>query len=254
MRGVINARPPGQPQACGKGHAGLSACFVLVTGRPSSGQRFPSRLGLGTPEPSGPAGAQGPGRAAADSGMRLVITFARPGRLPAPRFLPRAEPSSCIWILSLLSPREWRQHLFQRPSLYFTLPDKHQDTDTRCLTREDAQKRRKTRLFSTSRGKKTLPVKKVQTRQGGRSGGAELIAPPLLSRCPPYASLPSTTVPRGREPRSVPGPKKQPSSSTSLAALKSDPKEFRIRFQNTAEPSRTNTPRCRGREENQGGQ
>lgn len=102
-------------------------------------------------------------------------------------------------------------------------------------------------------GKKTLPVKKVQARQGGRSGGEELIAPPLLSRCPPYASLPSTTVPGGREPRSVPGPKELPSSSTTLAALKSDPKEFRIRFQNTAEPSRTNTPRCRGREGNQGG-
>lgn len=103
-RGVINAPPPGLPQACGRGHAGLSARFVLVTARPGSGQRLSARLGLGTPEPSGPAGAQGTGRAAAGSGMRLC-TFSGPGSLPAPKFFPRGEPSSCVWILSLLSPR-----------------------------------------------------------------------------------------------------------------------------------------------------
>ena len=38
---------------------------------------------------------------------------------PAPRFPPSAEPSSCFWIPSLLSPQGWRHHPFRRPSLYF---------------------------------------------------------------------------------------------------------------------------------------
>lgn len=84
-RGVINAPPPGLPQACGRGHAGLSARFVLVTARPGSGQRLSARLGLGTPEPSGPAGAQGTGRAAAGSGMRLHLLWA--GQPPGSQIL-----------------------------------------------------------------------------------------------------------------------------------------------------------------------
>lgn len=86
-------------------------CFGYREARLRPASPFPP--GVSNAGAVGPPGAQGPGRAAADSGMRLVITFARPGRLPTPRFFARAEPSSCIWILSLLSPRGWRQHLFK---------------------------------------------------------------------------------------------------------------------------------------------
>lgn len=52
---------------------------------------------------------------------------------------------------------------------------------------------------------------KVQTRQGGLFGGAELIAPPLL---PAPRLMPAMAPNRGtrREPRSVLGPSKQPSA------------------------------------------
>lgn len=97
-------------------------------------------------------------------------------------------------------------------------------------------------VFST--GWEKIPgSQKVQTRQGGRSkrcGVDSAPSPSLLSAwCQP---APSPNHHTGREPRRVRGPGKPPSSPTTPAALKFDPKEFRIRFQNTAEPSRTNTP------------
>lgn len=67
--------------------------------------------------PAGVPGQERRGRAAVGSGMRRVITSA--GSL-APRVLPGAEPSSCFWIFTLLSPQGRRHHLFRRPSPYFS--------------------------------------------------------------------------------------------------------------------------------------
>lgn len=90
----------GSPASLPKGTCRSQSAFCLGYREAGLGPAPPARLGLGRPEPSGPAGAPGPWRAVAGSGMRLVITFARPGRLPAPRSFSRAEPSSLVWLLS----------------------------------------------------------------------------------------------------------------------------------------------------------
>lgn len=127
-RGVTKAPPRGLGQACGGcPQVSVSVLFWLPRGRLGPAPLSPP--GERSVRAVGPRRSAGAGRAAAGSGMRRVITFARPGRLRGPQI---PSPSRA---LGLETPSLQATSL-----LYFA---QNADTHTRCLTREDAPKRGK---------------------------------------------------------------------------------------------------------------
>lgn len=243
------------PQVSGKVQAGRRARLFWLPRGPALAQLFPRCSGRGTPEPSGPSRSAGAGAAGAGHSRLWNAPSDHlhwPGR--APRLLDSFPEQNLRAAFGFfLSYPRGAGDTISLGDLLLTLlcPTIHTDTHTAQVSDAGGRTKEveKTRYFRPV-GEINLPVKKFRPARVGAPGDAELIAPSLLSCCPPSASLcPSPSPPPGtrREPRRVRGPRKQPSSPATPAALKSDPKEFRIRFQNTAEPSRTNTPRCRGR-------
>lgn len=202
-RGVTDGPPLGLPSSLRKDalRSQGAFCFGYREARlrpsaslPALGEERRSRRAL-----AGALGQERQGRTTADSGMRRVITFAPPGRPP---WIPNSFPGQKLraaWVRSVLCPRGWRHHLLRRPSPKFA--NNTQNTPSRCMTRKDAQKRWKTRLFSTSWGQKLCQSKSSNPPRVGTLEGVELIAPP-----PPSAVPGGSHAALGAEEASPPAP------------------------------------------------
>ena len=231
-RGVTKAPPLGRAPASLRRGARRSQCAFCFGYREAGFGHGASLL---------PWARNGQERPAAGSGTRRVITFSPPGRAPRLPDSPPQQNLRAAFGFLLSFPRRAGDTI-PFGDLLFTLSNNtHRHTD-QVSDSGGRTKEQENPVFST--GWEKIPgSQKVQTRQGWRSkrcGVDSAPSPSLLSAwCQP---APSPNHHTGKEPRRVQGPGKPPSSPTTPAALKFDPKEFRIRFQNTAEPSRTNTP------------
>lgn len=185
-RGVTDGPPLGLPSSLRKDALGSQGAFCFgyreARLRPSASLHALGEERRSRRAPAGALGQERQGRTTADSGMRRVITFAPPGRPP---WLPNSfsgQKLRAAWVRSVLCPRGWRHHLLRRPSPKFA--NNTQNTPSRCMTRKDAQKRWKTRLFSTSWGQKLCQSKSSNPPRVGTLGGVVLIAPPPPSAVP----------------------------------------------------------------------
>lgn len=244
-RGVTNASALGLPASLRRGvrRWQCAPCFGYLEAQlghraslPALGEERRSRR-------SGPRRSAWQERPAPGSGMRQVIAFSPPGRAPRlPDFFPLQNLRAAFGFF--LSYARGAGDTIPLGDLLLTLlrPTIHTDTETRCLTQEDAQKRWEARYF--------LPVGEKNTWQSKSSkppgwalkevrSGERPHSFPVVRQWLVCAHSPNYTRQEGATECS--GLRKQPSSPTTPAALKSETKEFRIRFQNTAEQSRTNT-------------
>lgn len=241
-REVTNVPPLGVPASLRKDarRSQCAFCFGYREARLGRGASL-SALGEELRGRWAPARVQGQGRqgqAAAGSGTRRVITFGQPGRAPR---LPNSFPGQNLpaaFGFCLMPAR------LETPSLSATF----------SLVRSTIH--RNTLQVSDSKGR-TIGVEDpiFPTTWGQKPCQSESSNLPGWALKEVWTDSVPTPHRRPRRSRAgFGGQGRKPSSPTAPAALKSDPKEFRIRFQNTAEPGRTNTPRCRGHEGNHSGQ
>lgn len=243
-RGVTDGPPLGLPAGLRK-DARRSQCAFCFDNREARSDTAPPSLpwarSAGAVGPRrgrrGRSGKGGPRRTLECAGRSLSLG---PDELPGAQVPSLGRTFELLWVLSVLCPRGWRHHLFRRPSPQFA--QQYTKYTLQVSDSKGPHKRSGKPDIFYQLGPKTLPVKKFKPARVGTLGGVELIAPP-----------PPTAVPGGSQ-AGFGGRGSKPRSPTAPAALKPDPKELRIRFQNTAEPSRTNTPRCRGREGNHSAQ